>query len=97
MCGSGEEDHLEEVKQLREDLAKPQRELKKAQEASGKKPGRRPLKEITCYGCGEKGHYRQDGPRGKEGGQENKSWQLEQLDPDANKQGLWEGELLFKE
>ena len=44
---------------LKEDLVQTRKELKEAQrEVKPKRSGPQLLEEITCYGCGEKGHYR---------------------------------------
>ena len=51
---------LEDLKKLFE---KTKLELQSAKsESDRRKGGRRPLKDITCYGCGERGHYRRGCP-----------------------------------
>ena len=74
-----DEDLRQEVKQLKEDLVQNCRELKESQcETRPRKSRRQPIKEVTCYGCGEKGHYRQSCPHNQEAGQGNEPRQLDQ-------------------
>ena len=64
----GAEGVEDEVKQLRVELAKAKEELKSARRDSGRSRGaRRPLQDVVCYGCGEKGHYRRNCPAGPAG------------------------------
>ena len=46
------------VEQLRKDLEKTKLELQDAKEAEKRRMRKRPLKDVTCYKCGEKGHYK---------------------------------------
>ena len=47
----------QEVKKLNEDLIKTKKELKDAQrDVKPMRYSMRPIEEVTCYGCGEKGH-----------------------------------------
>ena len=64
MVGSGEMDPLEEVKQLKVELEKALVELREARkETVGKREGKRSLKDLTCFECGEKGHVRRRCPK----------------------------------
>ena len=55
MVEPADEDLRQEMKRLKEDLVQTKKELKEAQqEGKTRKGGRRPLEEVTCYGCGEK-------------------------------------------
>lgn len=63
MVGSEKEDLRDEMEKLKKDLEKTQSELREAKrDAGGRKRERIPLGEITCFGCGEKGHYRRNCP-----------------------------------
>ena len=78
MVGSAEEELAEEVKKLRADLAKTKEELKSAKrESSEKGREKKSLSEVTCYGCGEKGHIRRNCPHENSRSQGNGSRRLE--------------------
>ena len=73
------EELRQEVKRLKEDLIKTRKELKEAQrEVKPNRSGQKPLWEVSCYGCGEKGHFRRSCPHSQEASQGNGSQQLDQ-------------------
>ena len=79
MVEPADEELRQEVKCLKEDLMQTKKELKEAQrEGKARKDGQRPLEEVTCYGCGKKGHYRRNCPRNQEADQGNESRRLDQ-------------------
>ena len=48
---------------VEEDLMQTKKELKEAQrDVKPKRSGLKPIEEVTCYRCGEKGHYRRSCP-----------------------------------
>ena len=58
MVGAVEGDLAEEVRKLREDLAKTKDELKSSQRRPRKFSGDKKLtRNDGCYNCGEKGHF----------------------------------------
>ena len=78
MVGSVETDLGEEIRKLKSDLTKTQEELASARrEMIEKRREKKPLKDITCYGCGEKGHVRRNCPKPAPKGQGNESRRLE--------------------
>ena len=78
MVKPADEELQQEVKWLKEDLMQTKKEFKEAQqEGKARKGGRRPLEEVTCYGCGEKGHYRRNCPHNQKADQGNKSQRLD--------------------
>ena len=80
MVRSSEEESVPEtmgVEKLKKELEKTQNELKEVQmrflnnedqkrNEEQKRRRRRPLTEVTCYGCGEKGHYKKTCPKNTE-------------------------------
>ena len=78
MVEPADEDLKQEVKWLKEDLVQIRKELKEAQrKGKTRKGGRRPIEEVTCYGCGEKGHYRHSCPHNQEASQGNEPRRLD--------------------
>jgi len=72
MVGVPEDDLKEEVKKLKNDLEEVRGALKDARsEAERRRGPRKPLSEMTCYGCNEKGHLRRNCPLGEKYGQGN--------------------------
>ena len=58
------------VDSAKKNLTENQQELKEAQKEAGRRmPGRRSFQDVTCYGCGKKGHYCRDYPHNKGGSQ----------------------------
>jgi hypothetical protein len=81
MVGAPEDDLQSEVYKLKADLEEARSSLKDARrggdrrDGDWRRPPRTPLSEITCFGCGEKGHYKRNCPG--EAGQGNGSRRLE--------------------
>ena len=88
MVGSSEEDLTREVEKLRDELAKTRAELESAKSGThpqgqmqdqmkGRTSGKRSRKDVVCYGCGGKGHFRRECPLVKKDSQGNESRRLE--------------------
>ena len=59
MVEPADEELRQEVKWLKEDSMQTKKELKEDQwDVKQKRSGQKPIEEVTCYGWGEKGHYR---------------------------------------
>ena len=90
MVGSGEEDPLEDVRKLKEELEKTIAEVKeegrrrkedsrRRDEGRGKREEKkRDFKDVVCYGCGEKGHFKRSCPKSVSQDQGNGSRRLDQ-------------------
>ena len=89
MVGSSEEDLAGQVEKLKIQLAEakaksgsksdahPQAQGRKQGQMKGRAPGKRSPKEVVCYECGGRGHFRRECPSRKKEGQGNEPRRLE--------------------
>ena len=87
MVGSSEEDLMAQVEKLRDELAKTKAKLgdeksgahpqgQKQGQMKGRTFGKKSRKEVVCYECGGKGHFKRECPSLKKEGQGNEPRRL---------------------